>query len=57
MNDSVELSREIPSFTGSEIFLNEFHARMRRQIVDSATAKIVHHNDLAAEAEHQIDKM
>ena len=57
MNDGIEASCEIPRFTGSEIFLNEFHARMLRQVVDSATAKIVHHNDLAAEADHQIDKM
>jgi hypothetical protein len=57
MNEGIEASREILGFTSSEIFLNEFHAPMCRQVVGSATAKIVHHNDLAAEADHQIDKV
>jgi hypothetical protein len=57
MNDGIEASREILRFTCSEIFLNKFHAPMCRQVVGSATAKIIHDNDLAAEADYQIDKM
>ena len=57
MNDGIEASLEILRFTSSEIFLNKLHAPMCRQVVGSATAKVVHHNDLAAEADHQIDKM
>ena len=30
---------------------------MCRQVVDSAAAKIIHDDDLAAEADHMIDKM
>ena len=57
MNDGIEASREILHFASSEIFLNESHAAMCWQVVGSATAKIIHDNDLAAEADHQIDKM
>jgi hypothetical protein len=57
MNNGIEASREIPRFTCPEIFLNEFYAPMCRKVVDSATAKIIHDNDLATEADHQIDKM
>jgi len=57
MNDGIEAAREILHFTSSEIFLNESHAPMCRQVVGSATAKIVHDNNLAAEVDHQINKM
>jgi hypothetical protein len=57
MNDGIEASCEIPRVTGSEISLNEFYAPMCRQVVGSAAAEIIHDNDLATEADHQIDKM
>ena len=57
MNNGIEASREIPRFTCPKIFLNELYAPMSRQVVGSATAKIVHRNDLAAETDYQIDKM
>ena len=57
MNNGIEASREIPRFTCPEIFRNEFYAPVCRKVVDCATAKIIHDNDLAAEADHQIDKM
>ena len=57
MNNGVEVSREIPRLTHPEIFLNEFYPPMCCKVVDSATAKVIHDNDLAAEADHQIDKM
>ena len=47
MNKGIEASREMPRFTCPKIFLNEFYAPMRREVVDSA-AKIIHHDDLAA---------
>jgi hypothetical protein len=51
MNNGIEASREIPRFTCPKIFLNEFYAPMCRKVVDSATAKIIHDNDLATEAQ------
>ena len=57
MNKGIEASREMPRFTCPKIFLNEFYAPMCRQVVDSAAAKVIHDHNLAAEADHQIDKM
>jgi hypothetical protein len=57
MNNGVEVPDEIPPFTCPKISLNEFYTPMSRQVVDSATTKIIHDNDLAAEADDQIDKM
>jgi hypothetical protein len=56
MNKGIEASREMPRFTCPKIFLNEFYAPIRREVVDSA-AKIIRHDDLPAEADHMIDKM
>jgi hypothetical protein len=57
MNKGIEASREIPRFTCPQIFLNKFYAPIRRKVFDTAAAKIVHDNDLAAETNHQVDKM
>src|SRR5437868_14326839 len=56
MNNGIEASREIPRFTCPKIFLNELYAPMSRQVVGSATAKIVHRNDLAAETAYRMVK-
>jgi hypothetical protein len=57
MNNGIEASHEISRFTGPKIFLNEFYAPMCREVVGCAAAKIIYNNDLATEADHQIDKM
>jgi hypothetical protein len=57
MNNGIGPPRETPRFTCPEIFPNEFYALMCWKVIDSAAAKIIHDNDLAAEAYHQVDKM
>jgi hypothetical protein len=57
MNNGIEASHEISRFTGVKIFLNQFYAPMYREVVGSAAAKIIHDDDLATEADHQVDKM
>ena len=57
MNNGIEPSREIPRVTYPEIFLDEFYAPMCGKVVDSAAAKVIHDHDLAADADHMIDKM
>jgi len=57
MNNGIEAPREILRFTGPEIFLNEFYIPICRKVVGSTAAKIIHDDNLATEADHQINKM
>jgi len=57
MNKGIEASREVRRFTAPKILLDQFYVSMCREVVRAATAKIIHHNDLATQADNKIDKM